>query len=151
MSNQAFALDAWVPTENADKARSKLKNLASHLEIEAHVDDHHHHGDHDDHHAEPEPPIAYQNSNTAEPFELVVDLVGRPKYGTFEPTTLIMITLPPLLYGLILGDFGYGFVIVLLALWLRSLPFAKGANGQECNYRTSMDGNMVYVCGAHFR
>ena len=67
VSNQAFALDAWLPTKNADSARSKLKKLASHLEIEAHVDDHHHHGDHDDHHAEPEPPIAYQNSNPAEP------------------------------------------------------------------------------------
>ena len=130
VSNQAFALDAWLPTKNADTARSKLKKLASHLEIEAHVDDHHHHGDHDDHHAEPEPPIAYQNSNPAEPFELVVDLVGRPKYGTFEPTTLIMITLP-LLYGLILGDFGYGFVIVLLALWLRTLPFAKDPMGKN--------------------
>ena len=130
VSNQAFALDAWLPTKNADSARSKLKKLASHLEIEAHVDDHHHHGDHDDHHAEPEPPIAYQNSNPAEPFELVVDLVGRPKYGTFEPTTLIMITLP-LLYGLILGDFGYGFVIVLLALWLRTLPFAKDPMGKN--------------------
>ena len=130
VSNQAFALDAWVPTENAEKARSKLKNLASHIEIEEHVDDHHHHGDHDDHHAEPEPPIAYKNGSTAEPFELVVDLVGRPKYGTFEPTSLIMITLP-LLYGLILGDFGYGFVIVLLALWLRSLPFAKEPMGKN--------------------
>ena len=130
VSNQAFALDAWLPTKNADSARSKLKKLASHLEIEAHVDNHHHHGDHDDHHAEPEPPIAYQNSNPAEPFELVVDLVGRPKYGTFEPTTLIMITLP-LLYGLILGDFGYGFVIVLLALWLRTLPFAKDPMGKN--------------------
>ena len=130
VSNQAFALDAWVPTENESKARSKLKNLVSHLEIEEHVDDHHHHGGHDDHHAHPEPPIAYKNSGVAEPFELVVDLVGRPKYGTFEPTTMIMITLP-LLYGLILGDFGYGFVIVLLALWLRSLPFAKEPMGKN--------------------
>jgi len=130
VSNQAFALDAWVPTENSENARSKLKNLVSHLEIEEHVDDHHHHDGHDNHHAEPEPPIAYQNSGTAEPFELVVDLVGRPKYGTFEPTALIMITLP-LLYGLILGDFGYGFVIVLLALWLRSLPFAKEPMGKN--------------------
>tara|TARA_S200000501_G_scaffold126500_1_gene119448 strand:- start:11502 stop:13532 length:2031 start_codon:yes stop_codon:yes gene_type:complete len=130
VSNQAFALDAWVPTENESKARSKLKSMVSHLEIEEHVDDHHHHGGHDDHHAEPEPPIAYQNGSAAEPFELVVDLVGRPKYGTFEPTTMIMITLP-LLYGLILGDFGYGFVIVLLALWLRSLPFAKEPMGKN--------------------
>ena len=129
VSNQAFALDAWVPTENESKARSKLKSMVSHLEIEEHVDDHHH-GGHDDHHAEPEPPIAYQNGSAAEPFELVVDLVGRPKYGTFEPTTMIMITLP-LLYGLILGDFGYGLVIVLLALWLRSLPFAKEPMGKN--------------------
>ena len=126
VSNQAFALDAWVPTENADKARNSLKGIVSHIEIEAHVDDHH---GHDDHH-EPEPPVAYKNSGVAEPFELVVDLVGRPKYGTFDPTTFIMLTLP-MLYGLILGDFGYGFVIVLLALWLRSLPFAKEPMGKN--------------------
>ena len=44
-------------------------------------------------------PVAYKNANPAQPFELVVDLVGRPKYGTFDPTTFIMITLP-LIYGL---------------------------------------------------
>ena len=130
VSNQAFALDAWVPTENAEKARNSLKGLVSHIEIEAHVDDHHGHDDHDSHRHEPEPPVAYKNSGAAEPFELVVDLVGRPKYGTFDPTTFIMITLP-MLYGLILGDFGYGFVIVLLALWLRSLPFAKEPMGKN--------------------
>ena len=129
VSNQAFALDAWVPTENAEKARNSLKGIVSHIEIEAHVDDHHGHDGHDDHH-EPEPPVAYKNSGAAEPFELVVDLVGRPKYGTFDPTTFIMLTLP-MLYGLILGDFGYGFVIVLLALWLRSLPFAKEPMGKN--------------------
>ena len=146
VSNQAFALDAWVPTKNADSARSKLKKLASHLEIEAHVDDHHHHGDHDDHHAEPEPPIAYQNSNPAEPFELVVDLVGRPKYGTFEPTTLIMITLATPLR----------FDPWRLWIWFRyrsSRPLAthssvcKGAYGQECHNCPSLDGNLVYVLG----
>jgi len=130
VSNQAFALDAWVPTENADKARNSLKGLVSHIEIEAHVDDHHGHDNHDSHHHEPEPPVAYKNASPAEPFELVVDLVGRPKYGTFDPTTFIMITLP-LIYGLILGDFGYGFVIVLLALWLRSMPFAKEPMGKN--------------------
>ena len=130
VSNQAFALDAWVPTENAEKARNSLKGIVSHIEIEAHVDDHHGHDDHDSHHHEPEPPVAYKNASPAEPFELVVDLVGRPKYGTFDPTTFIMITLP-LIYGLILGDFGYGFVIVLLALWLRSMPFAKEPMGKN--------------------
>ena len=130
VSNQAFALDAWVPTEKSPEVRNSLKGLVSHIEIEAHVDNHHGHDDHDDHHHEPEPPVAYKNATPAEPFELVVDLVGRPKYGTFDPTTFIMITLP-LIYGLILGDFGYGFVIVLLALWLRSMPFAKEPMGKN--------------------
>tara|TARA_B100001996_G_scaffold204001_1_gene156253 strand:+ start:1083 stop:3116 length:2034 start_codon:yes stop_codon:yes gene_type:complete len=130
VSNQAFALDAWVPTENAGKARNSLNKLVSHLEIEEHVEQHHHHDDHDDHHHEPKPPVAYNNASPAQPFELVVDLVGRPKYGSFDPTTFIMITLP-LIYGLILGDFGYGFIIVLIALWLRSMPFAKEPMGKN--------------------
>ena len=41
-----------------------------------------------------------------------------------------MVTLP-ILYGLILGDFGYGLVIVLLALWLRSKSFAKEPMGKN--------------------
>ena len=50
---------------------------------------------------------------------LLTNLVGRPKYGTLDPTSIIAFTFP-IFYGLILGDAGYGLVIMLLALFLKS-------------------------------
>ena len=121
VSKQAFAIDAWVPTENASDVKSALSSLASHVEVEGHVEDHHHADDEGHHHASP--PIALDNGDISEPFEMLVDLVGRPKYGTFDPTVMMMMTFP-LIYGMILGDWGYGLIILMLAKWLGSKPFA---------------------------
>ena len=123
VSGQAFALDAWVPSSKAESVRSALKSQASHIELETFVDDHHHHDDHDGHHDEPTPPVALENGTVSRPFELLVGLVGRPAYGTFDPTFFLMMTFP-MIYGLILGDFGYGFLIFLLGTWMGTLPFA---------------------------
>ena len=124
VSGQAFALDAWVPTDKADAVKAALKDHASHMEIEPFVDDHHHHGDdEDDHHHEPTPPVALENGNVSRPFELLVGLVGRPAYGTFDPTFFMMLTFP-VIYGLILGDFGYGLIIFLIGAYLGTKPFA---------------------------
>ena len=123
VSGQAFALDAWVPTSKTGDVKAALKDMASHVEVEAFVNDHHHHDNHDDHHHEPTPPVALENDAVSRPFELMVGLVGRPTYGTFDPTFFLMLTFP-MIYGLILGDFGYGFIIFLLGLWLGTMPFA---------------------------
>lgn len=124
VSGQAFALDAWVPTSKTSAVKSALKDMASHVEVEAFVNDHHHHDDHEHgHHHEPNPPVALENDAVSRPFELMVGLVGRPTYGTFDPTFFLMLTFP-MIYGLILGDFGYGFIIFLLGLWLGTKPFA---------------------------
>ncbi|MDA0715165.1 MAG: hypothetical protein O3A74_01200 [archaeon] len=120
VSDMAFVLDAWVPASQASYVQQALSSFASHIEIEAHVDDHH--GHHHSHH-EPTPPVAYENGSVSKPFELMVDLVGRPKYGSIDPTFFIMMTFP-FVYGLILGDFGYGLIIYLLGLWLGTKPFA---------------------------
>ena len=224
VSNQAFALDGWVPTDQADAVQSRLSKVASHVSIEAYEGGHHHHEEHaDDGHSdpeelvmlsnylhksnqtifqffkaidlddsglvdgyefqsalknanianlpplemgklvsavdldgdgkinlpelditltrirntpthddypEPEPPIQYTNGSTSEPFELMVDLVGRPKYGTFDPTMLMMMTFP-FIYGMILGDWGYGIVLLLLAGWLGSKAFAVDPMAQK--------------------
>ena len=122
VSGQAFALDAWVPSSKTNAVKSALKDMASHVEVEAFVNDHHH-DDHDEHHHEPTPPVALENDAVSRPFELMVGLVGRPTYGTFDPTFFLMLTFP-MIYGLILGDFGYGFIIFLLGLWLGTKSFA---------------------------
>jgi len=121
VSNQAFAIDAWVPTSNASMIENALSSIASHVEVEEYVNDHHH--DEDDGHHHATPPIALENGDVSKPFEVLVDLVGRPKYGTIDPTILMMVTFP-IFYGMILGDWGYGIIILLLANWLGSKPFA---------------------------
>ena len=222
VSNQAFVLDGWVPSEDKEKVESALGKVASHVSIEQYVDDHHHHDDvHDDsshskevpkelemladyldlknqsvfeffksmdlddsgelefgeieaamkkanipdmpplnmarflaaidlnrdgrinlpeldlaigsirngsyhvgeHHDDAQPPIKFDNGDFSEPFELLVDLVGRPKYGTFDPTLLMTFTFP-IFYGMILGDWGYGLVLVALAAYFGTKPFA---------------------------
>ncbi len=72
-------------------------------------------------HHEPTPPVALENDAVSRPFELSVGLVGRPTYGTFDPTFFLMLTFP-VIYGLILGDFGYGLIIFLLGFGLEPNP-----------------------------
>ena len=123
VADRAFALDGWVPTDQTEAVRKALEAHASHVEIEAFEPGHHHHDDGHGHH-EPEPPVEFDNPSTAKPFELMVDLVGRPTYGTFDPTALMMFTFP-MIFGAILGDFGFGFIILMLGLWLGSKPMAS--------------------------
>ncbi len=125
VADRAFAMDAWIPTNRADEVRAALNPHASLVEVEAWDGGHHGHDDHDDHgHGHgPEPPVEFDNPTATKPFELMVDLVGRPSYGTYDPTTLMMFTFP-MIFGAILGDWGFGLVIVALAMFLRSKPMA---------------------------
>ena len=121
VSKKAFAIDAWTPSSNAAKVKSELEKVAPYVETSEYVDDHHHHDDHadDHHHSSPSPPTEYDNPDFAKPFELMVDLVGRPAYGKFDPTLLMMFTFP-MLFGFILGDFGFGAIIAGIGLFLKS-------------------------------
>jgi V/A-type H+-transporting ATPase subunit I len=117
-SAHAYALDAWLPTADADHVRSVLSKVSSHLKIEKFVEDHGHH-DHDDHHEAEYPPVEYDTLAVTRHASALTNLVGRPKYGSIDPTSMLAFTFP-IFYGLILGDAGYGLVIMLLALFLKS-------------------------------
>ncbi len=65
-----------------------------------------------------ETPVALQNPKYAQPFELLTNLRGLPKYGTIDPTIMLFLFYP-LLFGMIVGDFGYGLVLLGLVIWMR--------------------------------
>ncbi len=117
-SSHAFALEAWLPTSEADSARSVLSKACSHLMIEEFVEEHGH-GDDDHHHETEYPPVEYDTLAMTRHASALTNLVGRPKYGSIDPTSMLAFTFP-IFYGLILGDAGYGLVIMLLALVLKS-------------------------------
>ena len=116
-SAHAYALEAWLPTSESDQARSVLSKVSSHLKIEKFVESHGH--GHDDKHVTEYPPVEYNTLAATRHASLLTNLVGRPRYGTIDPTSMIAFTFP-IFYGLILGDAGYGLVIMMLAMVLKS-------------------------------
>ena len=61
-----------------------------------------------------EVPVALRNPVYFRPFELLVRLLPLPRYTSVDPTPFIGIFFP-LIFGMILGDVGYGLILLLAA------------------------------------
>ena len=62
-------------------------------------------------------PVMLRNPGYFAPFEILSRLLPLPKYSSYDPTPLIGLFFPPL-FGMILGDIGYGVILLLLAFFL---------------------------------
>jgi V/A-type H+-transporting ATPase subunit I len=60
-------------------------------------------------------PVALANPPLLKPFEVLTKLIALPRYGSIDPTPYLAVFFP-LFYGLILGDVGYGLLLVVAAL-----------------------------------
>ncbi|MEA2025238.1 MAG: V-type ATPase 116kDa subunit family protein [Chloroflexota bacterium] len=66
-----------------------------------------------------EPPVAITNGPIARSFEPLSRFVAVPRYGTIDPTPLLALTFPAFV-GLMIGDAGYGIVLLALLLVFRT-------------------------------
>jgi V/A-type H+-transporting ATPase subunit I len=64
-----------------------------------------------------EPPVVQDNPGWVSPFEVLVGAVGKPKYKEFDPTVILFLTFP-VLFGFMIGDFGYGLVYTAIGYYL---------------------------------
>jgi V/A-type H+-transporting ATPase subunit I len=62
-------------------------------------------------------PVALKNPLYFQPFELLVSLLPLPRYTSVDPTPFIGVFFP-LFFGMILGDVGYGLLLLLTAIGL---------------------------------
>jgi len=62
-------------------------------------------------------PVQLRNPGYFAPFEVLSRLLPLPKYSSYDPTPMIGIFFP-ILFGMILGDIGYGAVLLLISLGL---------------------------------
>lgn len=62
-------------------------------------------------------PVALRNPKPARPFESLVSLLALPRYGHIDPTRLMAFFMP-IFFGMILGDIGYGGLLLILSLIL---------------------------------
>jgi len=106
----AFMIDGWVPVSDMPELSEMLKAsfgdeiVVSQLEI----------GEKDFENA----PVALKNAGWAAPYEQLMGFMGKPKYGTYDPTWMLAIFYP-LFFGMIVGDIGYGLVMLGTVMWLR--------------------------------
>ena len=59
-----------------------------------------------------------KNAGWVQPFETLGSMMGKPRYGTYDPTWMLAIFYP-LFFGMIVGDIGYGLVMLGTVMWLR--------------------------------
>ncbi|MEW6427766.1 MAG: V-type ATPase 116kDa subunit family protein [Thermodesulfobacteriota bacterium] len=70
-------------------------------------------------------PVLLKNPPVLQPFEKFTRLLPLPAYTSYDPTPFIAIFFP-LFFGMILGDAGYGVILLLLSLWL-----SKSGKGRD--------------------
>jgi V/A-type H+/Na+-transporting ATPase subunit I len=63
-------------------------------------------------------PVLLENAPLLRPFQVLLQLQPTPRYGTIDPTPFVAIFFP-LFFGLMLGDIGYGAVLLGASLWVQ--------------------------------
>lgn len=63
-------------------------------------------------------PTLLRNHPIFKPFQLILGMFDPPKYGTIDPTWIVAVSFV-LFYGFILGDAGYGLLIIGIATWAK--------------------------------
>ena len=107
-TTHTFVLSGWVPAPRLEEVRREVARVAGRdaiVELAPIAEDE-------------QPPVLMANRSMARPFESLVSLLSAPRYGSLDPTTLMMIFLP-LFFGMMLGDIVYGAVLLGIALVVR--------------------------------
>lgn len=77
-------------------------------------------------------PVWYDNPAWVKPFEFVMKLASLPKYQEIDPSPLLAVFFP-IFFGLMVGDIGYGVIILAIGLFVRhkysAIPFAQSLAG----------------------
>ena len=109
-TDMTFVLGGWVPTQDFEEMKATLTQaigetlLVRQLPLTPEM--------------KKRAPVALQNPRLAQPFESLVSLLALPRYGHTDPTRLMAFFLP-IFFGIILGDVGYGVLLLALSLGLQ--------------------------------
>ena len=104
-----FALMGWLPESEIERVQSALLEavgeavLARRLALTPEL--------------RRRAPIMLQNRRMARPFESLVRLRSLPCYDDFDPTWLMAVFMP-ILFGMMLGDIGYGALLLVASLFM---------------------------------
>ena len=106
-TDMTFVVACWVPVKEMEKVEATLKQevgetvFVKKLPLTAEM--------------KKRAPVKLQNLRVVRPFESLTNLLALPRYGHIDPSGLMAFFLP-VFFGMILGDVGYGALVLLLSL-----------------------------------
>lgn len=108
----AFVVTGWLPASEVKDLRRAIVErfgtdvIVNQLEIDEREFE--------------ETPVALKNPKWVEPASFAMSYLmgGKPKYGTIDPSIIWAISYP-LIFGMIVGDIGYGAIMLAIILWMR--------------------------------
>jgi V/A-type H+-transporting ATPase subunit I len=109
-TDYTFVITGWIPVDDLDDFKGRIQArfgdriIVDQKEIKEEDFD--------------ETPVAMKNSGMVKPFQSLLFISGTPKYGTIDPTWMIFIFYP-LFFGMIVGDVGYGAIMLAIVFWAR--------------------------------
>jgi len=115
VTGKTFLAEGWIPRKDQKLIEEELlAKTKGTIHIEC---------------TEPEkkdyPPIKMRNKRLITPFEFLLRLYDLPMYKELDPTSLVFITFP-LFFGFMLGDVGYGLVLLIIFYIIKKkMPVAK--------------------------
>ncbi|MDR1754708.1 MAG: ATPase [Eubacterium sp.] len=112
--NNRFFLSGYIPSVKADEFKSLISGQEG-VSIQMLPPD-----------SDPSysPPVRLKNNRLFRPFEMFVEMYGLPSYGQIDPTPIFAITYF-IIYGIMFGDVGQGFLISLFGFLLHKFKKAK--------------------------
>jgi V/A-type H+-transporting ATPase subunit I len=114
----AFVLYGWLPRESAPTLVAQVKeSFGDEVTVIKHAIPPAEYG---------LVPVVLRNRPLLRPFELLLSLVPPPRYGSIDPTPYLALFFP-LFFGLMLGDVGFG----LLLLGVAALARRRGWGGES--------------------
>ncbi len=111
-SDMMGSAEGWVPQKNSKALEDSLaRRLGESVYVE-HM------------HTNEMPPSKLKNPALLKPFEFMIEFFSLPRYKEIDPTFFTALTFP-LFFGMILGDLGYGLILLLLGAFF-FMKFKKG-------------------------
>lgn len=109
-TEHSFIIDCWVPADDLQRLKDTLgKELHGSLYVQD-VDMKH----------EDEPPTLLKNPRPIRRFEYLLDLYSIPNYRDIDPSFILSLIFP-LFFGLMVGDIGYGMLLILFGVLFMKL------------------------------
>jgi V/A-type H+-transporting ATPase subunit I len=104
-NTDVFAIEGWVPAPRVDRIEKDINAISGGKYIMSKVD------------TKEEPPTLMNNPKHTRLFEFFIKFYSLPQGTEFDPTIVFAIVFP-FFFGLMVGDWGYGLVILLMSLWI---------------------------------